>query len=77
MTTMATTSSSEGPSSAKQVKIDLKATGLTAAELEMLVAGYIVEDVLPISTVDSELFRSIVEKIQTKSGVQKVICWVP
>ncbi|TDH13474.1 hypothetical protein EPR50_G00033170 [Perca flavescens] len=61
---------SEGPSPAKQVKIDLKATGLSAAELNKLVAGYIVEDMLPISTVDSESFRRIVEKIPTKHGVK-------
>uniref|UniRef100_A0A3B4GZR6 HAT C-terminal dimerisation domain-containing protein n=1 Tax=Pundamilia nyererei TaxID=303518 RepID=A0A3B4GZR6_9CICH len=35
-----------------------------------LVAAYIVEDMLPISTVDSESFRRIVEKIPTKSGVK-------
>ena len=58
---------SEGPSPSKQVKIDLRATGLSAAELKKLVAGYIVEDMLPISTVDSESFRRIVEKIPTKS----------
>ncbi|KAL7391338.1 hypothetical protein ABVT39_007938 [Epinephelus coioides] len=72
MTAAATTSNStgqtsEGPSPAKQVKIDLRATGLSAAELKKLVAGYIVEDMLPISTVS---FRRIVEKIPTKSSVQ-------
>ncbi|KAK1904276.1 Zinc finger BED domain containing protein 4 [Dissostichus eleginoides] len=75
MTAAATTSNStgqtsDGPSPAKQVKIDLRATGLSAAELKKLVAGYIVEDMLPISTVDSESFRRIVEKIPTKSGVK-------
>ncbi|KAK1883288.1 putative AC transposase [Dissostichus eleginoides] len=75
MTAAATTSNSTGqtsdsPSPAKQVKIDLRATGLSAAELKKLVAGYIVEDMLPISTVDSESFRRIVEKIPTKSGVK-------
>ena len=49
-----TAAATEGPSPAKQVKIDLRAsaTGLSAAELKKLVAGYIVEDMLPISTVD-------------------------
>lgn len=62
MTAAATSNSTErtsvGPSPAKQVKIDLKAsaTALSAAELNKLVAGYIVEDMLPISTVDSESF---------------------
>ncbi|CAK6958997.1 hypothetical protein NQZ68_007265 [Scomber scombrus] len=70
MTDAATTSNStgqtsDGPSPAKQVKIDLRATGLSAAELKKLVAGYIVEDMLPISTVDSESFRRIVEKLPT------------
>ena len=62
MTAAATSSStgrtSAGPPPAKQVEIDFKATtGLSAAELKKLVAGYIVEDMLPISTVDSESFR--------------------
>uniref|UniRef100_A0A3P9C291 HAT C-terminal dimerisation domain-containing protein n=1 Tax=Maylandia zebra TaxID=106582 RepID=A0A3P9C291_9CICH len=52
------------------VKLDVRATGLSAAELKKLVAAYIVEDMLPISTVDSESFRRIVEKIPTKSGVK-------
>lgn len=62
MTAAATSNSTErtsvGPSPAKQVKIDLKAsaTALSAAELNKLVAGYIVEDMLSISTVDSESF---------------------
>lgn len=73
MTTAATSSTGrtlEGPSPAKQVKIDLKATGLSADELKKLIAGYIVEDMLPISTVDSESFRRIIEKIPTKHGVK-------
>ena len=49
MTAVATTSNStgwtsKGPSPATQVKI---ATGLSTAELKKLVAGYIVEDMLP------------------------------
>ncbi|CAL8391540.1 unnamed protein product [Arctogadus glacialis] len=56
-----TAAATEGPSPAKQVKIDVRAsatgvTGLSASELKKLVAGYIVEDMLPISTVDSESF---------------------
>lgn len=54
------TTSSDGPSPAKQVKIDERPTGglaLSNTELKELVAGYIVEDMLPISTVDSEPFR--------------------
>ena len=75
MTAVATTSNStqqtsESPSPAKQVKIDLRATGLSAAELKKLVNGYVVKDMLPISTVDSESFRHIVEKIPTKSSVK-------
>ena len=65
MTAAATTSNSTGrtsedPSPAKQVKLDLRATGFSAAELEKLVTGYIVEDMLSISTVDSESLRCIV-----------------
>ena len=69
-TSNSTGQTSDGPSPAKQVKIDLRTTRLSAAELKKLVAGYIVEDILPISTVDSESFGRIVEKIPTKSGVK-------
>ncbi|ROL50607.1 hypothetical protein DPX16_23877 [Anabarilius grahami] len=48
----------------------LEQHGLNADELKKLVSGYIVEDMLPISTVDSESFRRIIEKIQTKHGVK-------
>ena len=75
MTTAATTSNStgrtsKGPSPAKQVKIDLRATGLSATELKKLVAGYIVEDMLPIFTEDSESFWCIIEKIP------KAVFWI-
>uniref|UniRef100_A0A3Q2V7I1 HAT C-terminal dimerisation domain-containing protein n=1 Tax=Haplochromis burtoni TaxID=8153 RepID=A0A3Q2V7I1_HAPBU len=75
MTAVATTSTStrqtsDGPTPAKQIKLDIRATGLSAAELKKLVAAYIVENMLPISTVDSESFRRIVGKIPTKSGVK-------
>uniref|UniRef100_A0AAY5K050 DUF659 domain-containing protein n=1 Tax=Esox lucius TaxID=8010 RepID=A0AAY5K050_ESOLU len=70
-TDMTAEATSEGPSPAKQVKIDLKTTELfRAVELNKRVAGYIVENILPISTVDSESFRRIIEKIQTKHGVK-------
>lgn len=50
------TTSSDDPSPTKQVKIDERPTGglaLSNTELKELVAGYIVEDMLPIPTVDS------------------------
>uniref|UniRef100_A0A8C6Q9N9 HAT C-terminal dimerisation domain-containing protein n=1 Tax=Nothobranchius furzeri TaxID=105023 RepID=A0A8C6Q9N9_NOTFU len=63
-------STSDGPTASKQVKIDIKPAGLGAAELKKLVAGYVVEEMLPISTVDSESFRRIIDKIPIKSGVR-------
>uniref|UniRef100_A0A1A8L117 HAT C-terminal dimerisation domain-containing protein n=2 Tax=Nothobranchius pienaari TaxID=704102 RepID=A0A1A8L117_9TELE len=63
-------STSDGPTASKQVKIDVKPAGLGAAELKKLVAGCVVEEMLPISTVDSESFRRIIDKIPTKSGVK-------
>uniref|UniRef100_A0A8C6KMI4 BED-type domain-containing protein n=1 Tax=Nothobranchius furzeri TaxID=105023 RepID=A0A8C6KMI4_NOTFU len=63
-------STSDGPTASKQVKIDVKPAGLGAAELKKLVASYVVEEMLPISTVDSESFRRIIDKIPTKSGVR-------
>uniref|UniRef100_A0A8C6LKI7 HAT C-terminal dimerisation domain-containing protein n=1 Tax=Nothobranchius furzeri TaxID=105023 RepID=A0A8C6LKI7_NOTFU len=63
-------STSDGPTASKQVKIDVKPAGLGAAELKKLVAGYVVEEMLPISTVDSESLRRIIDKIPTKRGVQ-------
>ena len=62
MTAAATTSNS---TLAKQVKIGLRVTGLSAAELKKHITGYLVEDMLPISSVDSESFRRIVEKMLT------------
>lgn len=53
-----------------KIDLKLKATGLNADELKKLVTGYIVEDMLPVSTVDSESFRRIIEKIPTKHGVK-------
>uniref|UniRef100_A0A8C6Q7X7 HAT C-terminal dimerisation domain-containing protein n=1 Tax=Nothobranchius furzeri TaxID=105023 RepID=A0A8C6Q7X7_NOTFU len=62
-------STSDGPTASKQVKIDIKPAGLGAAELKKLVAGYVVEEMLPISTVDSESFRRIIDKIPIKNFV--------
>lgn len=57
------------PSPAKQVKINLGATGLSATEVKKVVAAYIVENMLPISTVES--LWSITKKTKlTKSDVK-------
>uniref|UniRef100_A0A3Q2WY69 HAT C-terminal dimerisation domain-containing protein n=1 Tax=Haplochromis burtoni TaxID=8153 RepID=A0A3Q2WY69_HAPBU len=61
-TSTSTGQTSDGPTPAKQVKLDVRATGLSAAELKKLVAAYIVEDMLPISTLDSESFRRYLER---------------
>lgn len=43
---------------------------LSGQDPKKLVAGYIVEEMLPMSTLDSPLFRSIIEKIPMKSNAQ-------
>uniref|UniRef100_A0A3B4GUU0 HAT C-terminal dimerisation domain-containing protein n=1 Tax=Pundamilia nyererei TaxID=303518 RepID=A0A3B4GUU0_9CICH len=63
MTAVATTSTStrqtsDGPTPAKQIKLDIRATGLSAAELKKLVAAYIVENMLPISSVGTNALLS-------------------
>lgn len=56
----------------KQQKLDFGvAVGSVAVcgdSLKRLVAGYIIEEMLPISTVDSPSFRRIIEKIPTKNN---------
>lgn len=59
ITSSSTGESSDDPSPAKQVKIDLRVTGLNAAEQKKLVAGDIVEGMLPFSAIDTESFRRI------------------
>ena len=42
---------------------------LTQTELNTLVARYVVEDMLPLSTVESESFKALVAKIPVRGGV--------
>ena len=51
-----------GPSAPKQQKIDFSQT-VTKKEINKLVAGYVVEDMRPLSTVESKSFRKIISKI--------------
>lgn len=65
-------SASGCPSPTKQQKLDFSRPTPTVSgeDLNKLVAGYIVEDMLPISTVDSPSFRRIIEKIPTHNNVR-------
>uniref|UniRef100_A0A8C6M409 BED-type domain-containing protein n=1 Tax=Nothobranchius furzeri TaxID=105023 RepID=A0A8C6M409_NOTFU len=56
---------SAGPTSPKQQKLDFGAKPVSDEELKKLVAQYIVEEMLPINTVDSPSFRAIIKKIPT------------
>uniref|UniRef100_A0A3B4ERU9 BED-type domain-containing protein n=1 Tax=Pundamilia nyererei TaxID=303518 RepID=A0A3B4ERU9_9CICH len=57
--------SAEGPTPPKQQKLDFGAKPVSDEELKKLVAQYIVEEMLPINTVDSPSFRAIIKKIPT------------
>uniref|UniRef100_A0A3B3B5W3 HAT C-terminal dimerisation domain-containing protein n=1 Tax=Oryzias melastigma TaxID=30732 RepID=A0A3B3B5W3_ORYME len=55
---------------AKQPKLDFsREPRVTLEELNQLVAGYIVEEMLPLSTVDSSSFRRIIDKIPSNNNV--------
>lgn len=41
---------------------------MTKAELNTLIARYVVENMLPLSTVESESFRAILAKIPIRGG---------
>lgn len=65
-------SSSSGCPLAKQQKLDFSRPTHTVSgeSLNKLVTGYIVEDMLRISTVDSPSFRRIIDKIPTHNNVR-------
>ena len=70
---VAKTTESEGDSATKpkQQKLDFKVPPhvLSQAELNKLVARYVVDDMMPLSTVESESFRALVAKIPVRGGV--------
>ena len=51
------------PTPTKQPKLDFQQVTLTKAEMNRLVASYIIEEMLPVSTVESSSFRNILSKI--------------
>lgn len=62
----------EGPPSCKQQKLDFSAPApqkLCQTELYGLIGRYVVENMLPISTVESDSFRALIGKIPRKAGV--------
>ena len=62
----ATASSSPGgPPPPKQQKLDFGAKQVSGGELKKLVGWYVVEEMLPLNTVDSSLFGAIINKILT------------
>lgn len=62
----------QGATSLKQQKLDFtpppKLT--TQTELNALIGRYVVEDMLPLSTVESDSFRAITERIPVKAGAR-------
>lgn len=62
----------EGPSPCKQQKLEFSASApqkLSQTELYGLIGRYVVENMLPISTVESDSFRALIGKIPRKGGV--------
>lgn len=58
-----------GPSP-KQMRLDFEAKPTSGAELNRLVGRYVVEEMLPVNTVDSPSFRDIVRRIPTSKGTE-------
>ena len=67
-TTSSTTSNTDGPPP-KQAKIDfhLPQQPVTKRQLDKMIARYVVEEMLPLSTVESVPFRALVSKIPVNS----------
>ena len=61
-------SDSVTPPRYKQPRLELRCQVTSKTEINRLVAAYVVEDMLPISTVESPAFRNILRKIQTADG---------
>lgn len=62
----------EGPSPSKQQKLDFSASApqkISQTELYGLIGRYVVENMLPMSTVESDSFRALIGKIPRKVGV--------
>lgn len=56
------------PTPTKQTRLECHQQVSTKEEINRLVAAYIVEEMLPVSTVESPLFRNILSRIQVRSG---------
>uniref|UniRef100_A0A3B3SME0 BED-type domain-containing protein n=1 Tax=Paramormyrops kingsleyae TaxID=1676925 RepID=A0A3B3SME0_9TELE len=52
----------------KQLRLDFSSQLVSGENLKKLVAAYIVEEMLPISTVDSPSFRGLIDKIRTRNN---------
>ena len=65
----ATTSASAGGPT-KQQKLDFGAKPVSQGELIKLVGRYVVEEMLPLNTVDSPSFRTIINKIPTTTNAE-------
>ncbi len=65
------TKGGDGAMTSKQIKLDFSPpqTLITQAELNKIISRYIVEDMLPLSTVESDSFRAIIAKIPAREGV--------
>ena len=57
--------SAGGPPPPKQQKLDFSAKQVSGGELKKLVRWYVVEEMLPLNTVDSPSFGAIINKIPT------------
>ncbi|KAM3612543.1 uncharacterized protein V6R79_010062 [Siganus canaliculatus] len=62
--------SDPGPPPFKQAKLDFKSPqpAISQSQIKIMVARYVVEDMLPISTVESDVFREMIKKIPVKGG---------
>lgn len=59
-----------GPRPSKQRKLDFGVKPVSGAELNRMVGHYVVEEMLPVNTVDSPSFRTIISKIPTSNDAE-------
>ena len=62
--------SAGGPPPPKQRKLDFGSKPISGGELNKLVGQYVVEEMLPLHTVDSPSFRAIINKIPTINAAE-------
>lgn len=72
----AASTSARGDPPPKQHKLDFSAKAVSGGELKKLVGRYVVEEMLPLNTVDSPSFRAIINKIPATINAELPQNWL-